>query len=465
MSESLPTSFGPGDIRRALTILMPSIEPYWERSLRDYAAAAYQVGPKPDISATRTRAMRLLQVVVERAALKAGFDRDDAISAGVQLALAPVLQTGPHCLLLYEPDAFYTHLFSLLGLQSKRRRWHITYAGSTMSFKESAKKGPGWLRLEGEPLNLFGLPRSRMDGHSICCFGGRYRFELSSSTGGTAANDTARRLLAELPVSVFPSAAEAIQVANRSLWISHFGGLADLVQIDDFDAADLIADHLDDPQSWLSGFVSAEQGTALVPKEIERLNAGPWAGWIRRTTDFFWYVGRERVSPLRLNNGYLHCAGLADVMVEFSPDAIASAIRDRKLLPNLFMAFLVLSILPGTRALGGCRQPVYLPLLRHLAAICIDRSGDGDLLDALAQDDYPGMWGHRVLRPDFGEPFPDVETVGVSQLLEAYGTVPLIEASGDLASFTSDRIWAEMCGHLASGVIQRWSAEWKWSGV
>ena len=65
---------------------------------------------------------------------------------------APVLQTGPHCLLLIEPDAFYTHLFSLLGLQAHVREWYITYHASTVSFSEKAKKGPGWLWLQDEPL-------------------------------------------------------------------------------------------------------------------------------------------------------------------------------------------------------------------------------------------------------------------------------------------------------------------------
>jgi hypothetical protein len=404
--------------------------------------------------------------MVERAARESGFDRDEARSASLELASTPVLQTGPHCLLLFEPDAFYAHLFSLLGLQSIGRRWHITYAGSTMSFKESAKKGPGWLRLEGEPLNLFGLPRSQMDGRSICCFNGPYRFALSNSDGIEAPSGAARRLLAELPPSLFASAAGAIQGANRKLWNSHFGSLANLLQLDDFDVAGLVADHLDDPSSWLCEFLIEERRAEIIPSAIDRLNEGPWHGWVRRTTDYFWYVGPERVLPLRLNDGYLRSTASLDFEVEFTPAAIASAIRNRKLLPNLFFAFLVLSILPGVRALGGCRQPVYLPLLRYLAAICVVRSGDRDLRDALQQDEHPGMWGHRVLSPHGDDPFRKVEMAGgVSSLLQSYGAMSLQDASGDLASFTGDILWSEMCNHLASGTITRSSAEWAWSGA
>ncbi|OCJ66567.1 hypothetical protein A6U97_26045 [Agrobacterium tumefaciens] len=410
--------------------------------------------------------MRLVQAMVERVAQKVGFGPDDARNASLELAASPVLQTGPHCLLLFEPDAFYTHLFSMMGLQSTGRRWHIAYAGSTMSFKESAKKGPGWLRLEGEALNLFGLPRSQMDGRSICCFDGPYRFALANSAGTETPNGAAKRLLAELPPALFSSAAEAIKAANYALWSSHFGNSENLLQIDDFDVADLIADHLDDPTSWLSEFFNAEAHTPLLPNAMDRLNAGPWRGWVRRTTDYFWYVGPDRVLPLVLDGGYLKGVARPDITVKFSPHDIANEIRDRKLLPTLFLAFLVLSVLPGIRALGGCRQPVYLPLLRHLTALCVERSGDGDLLNVLQEDDHPGMWGHRVLRPASGDPFHDVEASGgISTLLEIYGSERLFEASGDLASFTGDILWSEMTKHLASGEIKYSSAEWKWSGV
>lgn len=466
MSATSSRYCSPDDVRRALTILMPSIEPYWKMPLKTYAAAAYDLRRKTPSNAAREHAMRLLQAMVERAALKAGFGLDDARSASLELTTSRVLQTGPHCLLLFEPEAFYTHLFSVTGLQSSGRRWHVIYAGSTMSFKESAKKGPGWLRLEGEALNLFGLPRSRMDGRSICCFDGPYQFALSDSAGTKAPNSAAKRLLTELPPALFPSAANAIHVANQTLWSSHFGGLANLLQLDDFDVAGLIADHLDDPNSWLYEFLIAEACVPLLPKAIDRLNAGPWRGWMRRTTDYFWYVGPERVLPLVLDDGCLRSVASSDVMVKFSPHNIARAIRDRKLLPTLFMAFLVISILPGIRALGGCRQPVYLPLLRYLTAVCIERSGDSNLLKVLREDDHPGMWGHRVLRPTGGDPFHDVEASGgIATLLETYGAVSLLEASGDLASFTGDILWAEMSKHLASGAITRSSTEWKWSGA
>ncbi len=130
------------------------------------------------------------------------------------------------------------------------------------------------------------------------------------------------------------------------------------------------------------------------------------------------------------------------------------------------MAFLVTSILPGVRVLGGCRQTVYFPLMRYLASIGIERSGDLSLLKALREDDRPGLWGHRVLRPSGGYPFQELERArGVLPLLASYAEMPLVQASGDLANFTADPIWAELSGYIAASAITRASDEWRWSGA
>jgi hypothetical protein len=456
---------GVADIRHSLSYLMPHLTPHWVRPLRSYASVVYETEHHQSDSAVRNHAMDLLRNCIERAARRSGYNDEEARSASLELLASPVLQTGPHCLLVLEPDAFYTHLFSLLGLMAHGRQWHITYFVSTSAFKERAKKGPGWLQLEGEPLNLFGLPRSRMDGSSIACSNGSYRFALSNSKGDAAPNTSAARLLDELPSVPFPSAAEAIRMANYALWRRRFPTSVKLLQLDDFDIADLIADHLSDEGSWMSAYITG--GIALsILSEIDRLNAGPWRGWIRRTTDFFWRLEKNRVVPLRLQDGMLRTSPSLNFEVELSPGSIAKALRQRAILPSLFTAFLVTSILPGARVLGGCRQTIYFPLMRYLASIGIEQSGDLSLLKALREDHQPSVWGHRALSPAGGDPFQETEHAqGVSPLLTRYAEMPLVQSSSDLASFTTDPIWVELSEHIAAGTISRASAEWRWSGL
>jgi hypothetical protein len=334
-----------------------------------------------------------------------------------------------------------------------------------VKFIEKSKKGPGWLSLGGEAVNVFGLSRSRMDPYSICGLNGPYRFTLTGQNGGGSANAAAARLKAILPDSDFPSAAEAIRAANQVLWRRSFPSSLRLLQFDDIDVADLVAEHFEAPASWLSSRFAVDGVFAeRILRTMERLNAGPWTGWIRQTTDFFWGLENGRISPLRLRDGVLSGGSPSIREVRFDPEILAASLRQRKLVPSLLMTFLVTSILPGARVLGGCRQTVYYPLMRYLVATALDVSSDRELLDALHADEQPGMWGHRVLRPKGGSPFKEIEENGAAlELAGRYGAHALEDAAGDLASFTSDPIWAELSAHIRAEAIHPDSEEWQWA--
>ncbi|MBO9136739.1 hypothetical protein J5289_27555 (plasmid) [Rhizobium sp. B230/85] len=451
------------DVRAALSFLMPDLTPFWARPLKDYAFAVYEAGSRGRCS-VRGDAMSRMQSFLARTAVRAGAHKDDAEQASRQIAALPVMQSGPHCHLLIEPDAFYTHLFSALGLTAHGQRWHICYSSSTVKFVERSKKGPGWLSVDGELVNVFGLSRSRMQPYSICGLNGPYRFALSRQNAGSGKAAVAR-LKAILPDTEFSSAAEAIKAANQVLWRRSFPSSLRLLQFDDIDVADLVADHFEDSASWMSTRFAGDGFFAeRLLRAIEQLNAGPWTGWIRQTTDFFWGLEDGRIFPLRLQGGVLTGEGPPIWEVRFDPESIATSLRQRKLVPNLLTTFLVTSILPGIRVLGGCRQTVYYPLMRYLVAAALGAVGERELLDALRADGRPGVWGHRVLRPKDGDPFKEVEENGAPLELAAnYGSVSLQDAAGDLASFTGDPIWSKLSAHIRTQAIHAASAEWRWA--
>ncbi len=408
--------------------------------------------------------MFFLQKCVERAALRAGANVQEAKQAAQQLAAAPVIQAGPHCHVLIEPDAFYTHLFSLLGLNANGLQWHIWYSASTVKFIERPKKGPGRLWLEGEPVNVFGLPRRLMDSYSVCGFKGPYSFQLAGTSKETPANASVARLKTILPEVEFASAADAIKAGNQALWRWAFPAQPRLLQLDDIDIADLVADHLEDPGSWLSRHFAGNDLVARALLEaIDQLNAGPWAGWIRSTTDFFWGHTGGRLFSLRLVNQVLTGNPGKAMELRFEPEAIAAALRRREIVPNLFTTFLVASILPGVRVLGGCRQTVYYPLMRYVFSNALERSGHHALLETLSADDCPGGWGHRVLKPRNASPFQELESSPLPVLLDFYGKQPLEQACGDLESFTSDPIWAALTRRIADEIVHVRSPEWKFA--
>jgi hypothetical protein len=90
-------------------------------TLHEYAHAVFEIEPHRYGCNVRDRAMIMLQGCVRRAARKTGFVEDRIHRIGEEILKAPVVQTGPHLHLLIEPDAYYTHLFSLMGLMARRR--------------------------------------------------------------------------------------------------------------------------------------------------------------------------------------------------------------------------------------------------------------------------------------------------------------------------------------------------------
>ncbi|CCV05725.1 conserved hypothetical protein [Mesorhizobium metallidurans STM 2683] len=118
----------------------------------------------------------------------------------------------------------------------------------------------------------------------------------------------------------------------------------------------------------------------------------------RGGTDFFWFYENGKRLPLRLIAGDLVHPATGMKVAPFTPADVLERLANRSLIPNLLVMFLVLSILPGVRALGGSYQPLYYPLMRFVICQALEVSGvDQDLGQALATDDIPGAWGHRVV--------------------------------------------------------------------
>lgn len=229
----------------------------WARSFRsaplwDYAAELFSVPAFRSKSSVRCHAMVLLQAAIERVARARGCSEAEIVRFREEISVYPVMQTGPHLHLLFEPDAFYTHLFSLMGIYAHKRQSYISYACSTVKFVERGRKGPAWLRIEDQSINVFGLTRSKMIPYSILARNSPYRFELLNVDHPERPSETLLQLKAALPKQEFCSAADAIKTANQSLWSKYFSPTVSLLQFDDDDVADLVVDHLVDRDAWLS---------------------------------------------------------------------------------------------------------------------------------------------------------------------------------------------------------------------
>lgn len=436
------------DLLGLIGTLFPWIAGFRQRSLAQYARSAFDIEAGEVACESRDQAMSLFKRCICQAARKAGFSDNRGTAIAAEVAMAPVMQTGPHLHLLIEPDAYYTHLFSLMGLRAHGRSAYVSYAVSTVKFVERGRKGPGWLNLGGDAVNVFGLTRSQMIPYSILAPNGTYRYVLKNVDRSEIDGDITSRLRSIMPQDEFVSAALAIKRANASLWTRFFDPEIDFLQVDDEDIADLVAEHLRDETSWLSRHLfDGRKFVQNLLSHVDALADGPWRGWLKNSTDLFWGSEGGRLFSLQLSGSRLEAKGAEDFSVSYTSEALISALQSRKIIPNLLLMFIVTSILPGVRVLGGSRHTVYYPLMRYAFCRALGASAeDRDLHLAIARDKRPGIWGHRVLLAS-AEPFSELEALGdegISEVLLRYGRLSLEEACGSLEGFVGDPLWADI---------------------
>ncbi|MGN6448582.1 MAG: hypothetical protein ACTHLK_08295, partial [Brucella intermedia] len=225
------------------------------------------------------------------------------------------------------------------------------------------------------------------------------------------------------------------------------------LQLDDDDVAQLLVDHLLDPASWLSRhFFDNPDMVAAFMEEVRKLDNGPWAGWFKFGTDFFWGVRDGRIRRLRLENDRL-CDESGMFWLPLNSRSLAQALESGEVVPSLFLVFLVIAILPGARALGGSRQIVYYPLMRSALLSALNRSS-APINDALAKsirsDQMPSAWGHRTIAPTTASPWEHFLMTrnyprGRYSILEAFANRTLISTSAGLPAFIDDDLWGQSC--------------------
>lgn len=463
MDERAPGADEKQAVLESLAILYPWIRAFYSRPIRDYAIRLFEAPASETLPEIRRHALTKLLGVIRTAGKRNGLSVEAVTRICQELEARRVLQTGPHLLLLLDPEAYYTHVFSLLGLAGHGCSTYLSYAVSTVSLAEKARKGPGWLAVDRKPINVFGLSRSRMIGYSLLTGPGSYQFELTPAEQGSE-GATLAQLRKLLPKGEFERPAHAIKAANLMLWPQLFGDRFAFLQIDDEDIADLVAEHLSDEGSWLRARLLENPRLALnILTEIDRLADSSWGGWLARSTDFFWLYENGRRLPLRLAAGELINQASGTKVARFAAPDIIERLTDRTLIPNLFVMFLVVSILPGVRALGGSHQPVYFPLMRYILFRALKGANvDADLRHALASDDVPGAWGHRVIECD-DEPFEMLRSDGIvetNDLIDRFGNVPFSKACGSMSGFVSDTSWQELQKGLRKQAIAATDAEW-----
>jgi len=198
---------------------------------------------------------------------------------------------------------------------------------------------------------------------------------------------------------VFGTAADALTALNEDLvadWDR--SGMALPVFIDDRLAASAMARHLEHDGSLLSRLLIEPARRQRLEHAMQEAASGPFGRFLPNATDYFWGIREQRVRKLVLENGRLiepdRPHGLS---IPFERPQLRQALLDGVLLPNLFLMFLVLAILPRVRVVGGLRQIGYVALFQSILLAALDENAPEERDLAAELRVRENAWGARVI--------------------------------------------------------------------
>ncbi len=447
-----PTPAPPADILAVLSRLCPEvvrdIEQHWNAPVSEYARHLWRPVARP-ASGPAIAARSILRDVLQQR-LGAIMPPEAVGKALDEFEHRPVIQSGLHCLLLMDRITFDALLLAWLGAVENGLSAFVGFMGTTMTMETVGREGPGWLDVGDDKVNLFGMGRHKLCRKSTCAAG---PVSLNKRALEAVGDETdARRWLGTLLASqdkVFGTAADALTELNEDLvadWDR--SGTSRPVFIDDRLAASAMAQHLEDDSSLLSRLLTQPARRQRLDRALQEAASGSFGRFLPNTTDYFWGIREERVRKLVLENGHLIEPDRPHgVSIPFERLHLRQALADGVLLPNLFLMFLVLAILPRVRVVGGLRQIGYVALFHSILLAALDETTPEERDLAAELQVRENAWGMRVIDEKVsvreqlaglpeGALFPD--------LLRQYRSRTLAETTDDLKLVRENARWRKI---------------------
>ncbi|RWI96455.1 MAG: hypothetical protein E5X33_00205 [Mesorhizobium sp.] len=450
VADPIPTP--PVEILAVLSLLCPEvvrdIEQNWNAPVSDYARHLWRPMARP-ASDPAIAARSILRDVLHRR-LGAIMQPEEVGKALEAFEHRPVIQSGLHCLLLMDRITFDALLLAWLGAVESGLSAFFCFMGTTMTMETIGREGPGWLDVGDDKVNLFGMGRHKLCRKSACAAGPVFLNKRALEAVGDETD--ASRWLGTLLASrdkMFATAADAVTALNEDL-VANWGcsSMAKPVFIDDRLAAAAMARHLEYDGSLLSKLLFEPARRQRLERALQETAARPFGRFLPNATAYFWGIRDERVRKLVLENGHLiepdRRHGLS---IPFERTHLKQALLEGVLLPNLFLTFLVLAILPRVRVVGGLRQIGYVALFHSILLAALDENApeERDLAQELQVRE--NAWGVRVIDEKIsvreqlaglpqGALFPD--------LLRQYRLQTLAETTDDLKLVREDARWRKV---------------------
>ena len=377
--------------------------------------------------ATRVESARKARAVL--ASTLAGAEGRAPLELAACVQDGAVLQTGPHHRPALDDDYFPTLVMSSIGQSATRHALNIMFNCSSVTLEERVRRGPGWLRMDGQaPTKVFEIPRRMLAKRSLAV--------AAEPVGFTAEFvETLTRFGAAPNSRESFTAREAIARSNRELTARTDADLGTTtLSFQEPLVAEMVIEHLE-TDSLLRRLLTDGRLSRL-GASLHRLD-GPLVQFLPLGTDLFWAVSRGRIRPLRFQSE--RRLGNDETTWELTPESVVRGLRSGALVPGLLLCFLALSLLPVMRVIGGAYQIAYHQLLQKAFLDQLDesRADESDLADGIREAVLVG-WGHNVVTKN---PATHAFARDVSEAYDRMGDESVAEASAGFAAFRDDVLW------------------------
>ena len=315
----------------------------------------------------------------------------------------PILQTGPHCQLLFDKCNLFSAIFSLMGIKSFKGTFYFLSNCATTNIELRAKEGPNWVNYYDTDINVFDLPRTKRKNLSTFCLRGNLSLVMKPSFGVVnieEANQFYNEYKPLLGKGRFSSATEAFNHANRTLW-HYWHREQEFIPIflDESFYSKLLAAHLKDESSLIHKLFNSPNLQHRILRYIESESNVPWGSMIPTQTDFLWYTAGNRIKSIKFTEDSV---ATVDAEINYRIDNtikdIVNALENNRVVPNLFVIIAMVSLLPNCRLVGGLHQAAYYPALqRAFVSILDDNIEDEYTLKQYLQVNCNHAWGTHVL--------------------------------------------------------------------
>ncbi|MGB3386888.1 MAG: hypothetical protein WBA88_02790 [Pseudaminobacter sp.] len=402
MDQAIEAARPPQHLLAALSLLCPEvaqdIERHWNQPVTSYAGHLWRSTVAP-ASRMGKEARSILRETLGSHVGKAVPHQDIEVALR-EFDHTAAIQTGLHCQLLLDRTTFDAFVLSWLGAVENRLSTFLVFSGTTMTMETVGREGPGWLDTGPGKLNLFGMGRHKLSRRSVCATGPvSLNKEALEALSQKIPGAPSIGVLLERADEVFASAADALAAINADLaheW-DRSPGTRPLF-IDDRFAAIVLARHLEDKDSIPSKLLTNPSRRRHLEHALQLASAGPFGGFLPDGTLHFWGIRDRRVRKLTVEQDRLVEIGRPHgLSIPLDRQHLREALLAGALVPNLFLLFLVLAILPRVRAMGGLRQIGYVPIFQSVLLSALDDKSPEERELAADLRRVENGWGMRVI--------------------------------------------------------------------